>query len=281
LGRLGVGSGLRGEAGAVAERLGLELLRSAELLGSAGGSGSQKLLLLRGGEGLAGKLLGSTLLEKLLGLLLGKLLWLLLGKLLGLWLGKLLWLLLGKLGRGLAVQLWGKAGGKGSEGPVLERLAWGGSLGLLDGLEAELDGGGGSCLGLRSGRGGSRRLRGEGKLLWLDGLLGLGKGKLLLLLRNWGWLSREAGWLGEGNGLGWSGSGSGGGKSGGGGGGSSGWGSGDGEWRSSGGGRLARGNRSWSSNGLEGLEEEAGSGGSGLGGRLGREGGAWSAGGEW
>ena len=164
LARLGLGSGLGGKASAVGELLGLELLalellalellrRSSELLGP----GSQKLLLGLGlaREGLGSKLLGPTLGEELLGLL-----------------------LLGELGLALSIQLWGKAGSEGSEGSVLEGLARGRSLALLNGLEAELNSGSGSSSGLWGRGGGRGRLGREGQLLWL--LLGLGKGKLLL-----------------------------------------------------------------------------------------------------
>ena len=180
LARLGLGSGLGGKASAVGELLGLELLtlellalellrRSSELLGP----GSQKLLLGLLGllglarEGLGSKLLGPTLGEELLGLL-----------------------LLGELGLALSIQLRGKAGSEGSEGSVLEGLARGRSLALLNGLEAELNSGSGSSSGLWGRGGGRGRLGREGQLLWL--LLGLGKGKLLL------WLSRETGGLSKG-----------------------------------------------------------------------------------
>ena len=126
LGRLGLGSSLGGKSGSVSERLSLKLLWGTW-------AGSQKLLL--GGAKLLrskllrckllrGKLLGllgSTLLEELLGLL-AKLLGLL-TKLLGL-LGELL-RLLGELGLDLSVQLWGNSGSKSSEGSVLEGLARG------------------------------------------------------------------------------------------------------------------------------------------------------------
>lgn len=170
LARLGLGSGLGGKASAVGELLGLELLalellalellalellrRSSELLGP----GSQKLLLGLLGlarEGLGSKLLGPTLGEELLGLL-----------------------LLGELGLALSIQLRRKAGSEGSEGSVLEGLARGRSLALLNGLEAELNSGSGSSSGLWGRGGGRGRLGREGQLLWL--LLGLGKGKLLL-----------------------------------------------------------------------------------------------------
>ena len=129
---------------------------------------------------------------------------------------------------------------------------------MLNGLEAELNSRGWSSLWLGSGRCYSGWLRRESKLRLLLRLLCKGN----WLLRNWcrcrlscetSWLCESWDWprCGRGCSRGWFR-------------GSSGGGSCDGEWRTSGGGWLARSNWSWSSNGLERLEEEAGCSRSGL-----------------